>query len=199
MPNHPGHRTRHRRHSGRAFQGAAAFGLVTLVVVCLAAPVCLNAQSPPPGFEPDRTDTTRTVAVNLYFADSTRFALLAERRQLPRPANPVDFAKNILRELSAGPRNRRLAQTLPEDDILRSFFIDADKTAYVDLGDAMWAQHPGGVQAELLALYSIVNSLVLNMAEIDAVKLLSRGREPTPETGHVDLRYPLKANILLVR
>ena len=188
---------KHHPNFGRTRQGAAVIAMVAVVFAWLAAPVCLGAQTPPP--EPDRMEASRTVPVNLYFGDTVRFALRAERRQLTRPANPVEFAKNILRELTAGPRDRRLARALPDGDILRSLFIAADKTAYVDLGDALWTHHPDGVQADMLALYSIVNSLVLNMAEIDAVKIMSRGREPIPTDGHLDLHYPLKADILLIR
>ena len=178
----------------------ALLTIIMVPAICLLACPGLDAQTPPSG-EPGtvRPETARAVVLSLYFADSERFALLAEQRQLPYPENPVAFGKTIIRELTTGPRGKHLLRTLPDGDILRAFFIDTDKTAYVDLNAAMWARHPGGVQADMLAIYSIVNSLVLNMAEIDAVKIMSRGREPIPTDGHLDLHYPLKADILLIR
>jgi len=160
---------------------------------------CLYAETPPVVQEPDQAEISRVVTVSLYFAGRDRLALLAEQRQLPRPKNPVAHGRTIIRELAAGPRNDNLRPTLPDSSRLRSFFIAPDKTAYVDLGSDMWAHHPGGVQSDILALYSIVNSLVLNMAEIDAVKILTPDSEPVIPAGHLDLRYPLKADILLIR
>ena len=180
--------------------GIIAFtAMVLLTAVCGLFSPGLYAQTPPALPGPDRAEISRTVTVSLYFAGKDRFALLAEQRQLPRPKSPVALGRTIIRELITGPRNKNRVRTLPDSDILRSFFIASDKTAYVDLGNAMWAHHPGGVQSDILAIYSIVNSLVLNMAEIDAVKILILGREPIIPAGHLDLRYPLKANILLIR
>ena len=173
--------------------------MIIIPVLGLLAHPCLYAHASPGEEMPDGLETARTVTVNLYYADQARFALLAEQRQLSRFENPVALGRTIIRELAAGPIDKQRIRTLPNGDILKTFFIDADKTAYVDLNPEMWTHHPGGVQADMLAIYSIVNSLVLNMAEIDAVKILSPGREPTPTTGHLDLRYPLKANILLIR
>ncbi|MCP3954493.1 MAG: GerMN domain-containing protein [Desulfobacterales bacterium] len=200
MSKFPGHRTRRKPGLRLSRQGIAA--MVTLMMmpaIGLLTSPCLWAQRSLSRPEPDRPATARAVTISLYFADNTRFALLAEQRQLPRPDNPVAFGRTIIRELAAGPRGKHLGRALPDGDILRSFFIASDRTAYVDLSREMWTYHPGGVQADVLAIYSMINSLVLNMAEIDAVKILSLGRELSPAAGHLDLRYPLKANILLIR
>ena len=161
----------------------------------------LYARTPPVVQEAGRTEISRTVTVNLYFTGKDQFSLLAEQRTLSGPQNPVVLGRAIIRELAAGPRNKNLVRTLPDSNILRTFFIASDKTAYIDFGSEMWAHHPGGVQADMLAIYSIVNSLVLNMSAIDAVKILNPGpgREPILPAGHLDLHYPLKANILLIR
>jgi hypothetical protein len=174
--------------------------MIMVPTICLLAGTRLDAQTPPsggPGAE--RLEIARAVTLSLYFKDSARFALLAEQKQLPHPGNPVALGKTIIRELAAGPRGKHLIRTLPDGDILRTLFIDVDKTAYIELNPDMWTRHPGGVQSDMLAVYSIVNSLILNMAEINAVKILSPGRKPIPAPGHLDLHYPLKANILLIR
>ena len=139
------------------------------------------------------------MTISLYFADPNRFALQAEQRKILRPETPTALGKLIVRELSTGPQKQELERTLPAADVLRSLFIDGNRTAYVDFNNIMWQKHPGGIQADMLAIYSIVNSLVLNMAEIEAVQFLNLGREPLSTAGHLDLRYPLKANILLIR
>jgi hypothetical protein len=89
--------------------------------------------------------------------------------------------------------------TLPLGTSFRTFFIDQKKTAYVDLNGSIREKHPGGTLAEILTIYSLVNSLVLNIKEIDTVKILIEGRETMTLSGHFDTRLPLKANMLLVR
>ena len=59
--------------------------------------------------------------------------------------------------------------------------------------------HPGGIGTEIMTIYSIVNSLVLNIPEIDAVKILIDGKESITLAGHIDLKFPLKADMLLIR
>jgi hypothetical protein len=48
-------------------------------------------------------------------------------------------------------------------------------------------------------VYSIVNSLILNVTDIEAVKILIEGQESITLAGHIDLQQPLKANMLLIR
>jgi hypothetical protein len=50
-----------------------------------------------------------------------------------------------------------------------------------------------------LTIYSLVNTLVLNLPEIDRIKILINGREATTLGGHVDLQFPFNANMLLIR
>ncbi len=200
MQRDPGNKIWCRPKFKKNRPGITAFAVMVLISATggFSSP-CLYAETPPTVQAPSQAEIPRAVTVSLYFAGQDRLALLAEQRQLPRPKSPVAHGRTIIRELTAGPRNENLMRTLPDSDILRSFFIAPDKTAYVDLGNEMWTRHPGGVRSDILALYSIVNSLVLNMAEVDAVKILVLGREPIIPAGHLDLRYPLKADILLIR
>jgi hypothetical protein len=201
MPKHSSHKLRCKPDAFGPRTGIPAVRAMIMIsaALCLLTAPGLCARASTGGQVPDGLETDRAVTLSLYFADPARFALLAEQRQLPRPENPLALGRAIIGELVAGPYNKHLVRTLPDGAILRALFIDADKTAYVDLDNTMWARHPGSVQSDILAVYSIVNSLVLNMAEIDTVKILSRGREPIPAAGHLDLRYPFKANILLIR
>jgi hypothetical protein len=50
-----------------------------------------------------------------------------------------------------------------------------------------------------MTIFSIVNSLILNIPEVDAVKILIEGRESMTLAGHIDLRSSFKANLLLIR
>jgi len=137
-------------------------------------------------------------AVHLYFAGKDNSFLIAEKRVLFPSDDPAEFGNLIIDALIKGPRGG-LMRTIPVGSAVRAFFITKDGTAYVDFTDAVEEKHPGGSKSELITIYSIVNSLVLNVPEITAVKILIGGREAKTLAGHIDLRFPFKADMLLVR
>jgi hypothetical protein len=59
--------------------------------------------------------------------------------------------------------------------------------------------HPGGSNSELLTIFSVVNSLVLNVNEIERVKILIDGQDTQTLAGHIDLDFPHKAHMLIIR
>jgi len=136
---------------------------------------------------------------HLYFSDKKNSFLKAEQRRLSRAGEkPISFGKSIVKALIEGPRND-LGRTIPDGSELRALFIAKDGITYVDMTKAIRDQHPGGAKSELLAIYSIVNSLILNVPDIQSVKLLIEGNEAETLAGHIDLRSPFKANMLLIR
>lgn len=136
--------------------------------------------------------------VHLYFSDQKNSFLIAEGWNLAHPSNPDEFGKVIVSALIEGPRTG-LMRTIPAGTTLKAFYVTRDGIAYVDLSDTIKDAHPGGVKSELFTIYSMVNSLILNIPEINAVKILIGGREAMTLSGHVDLRFPFKANMLLIR
>jgi hypothetical protein len=100
--------------------------------------------------------------------------------------------------LIEGPK-RGGSRTLPETARVRALFVSGDGVAYVDFVDNAFEQHPGGVGSELITLYSVVNTLVLNIEDIRCVKLLIGGQEAVTLAGHVDLAPVYKAAMLWVR
>ena len=136
--------------------------------------------------------------VHLYFSDKKNSFLIAEVWNLGHSDNPAEFGKIIVEALANGPRTG-LMRTLPEGTTLNAFYVTRDGTAYVDMSNKIRQAHPGGIKSELFIIYSIVNSLILNIPEIDAVKILIGGRDAVTLAGHIDLRFPFKANMLLIR
>ena len=179
------------------FLAIAAGGALSLVLLnqfyksAPKSPLVRPLQSTP------KKDLIKTRA-HLYFADKEKPFLIAEERDLLHAEDAVSFAKMIVTTLSEGPR-QELMRTLPTETVLRTLFIDQNKTAYVDFNESLKENHPGGSQTEILTIYAIVNSLVLNIPEIETVKILFDGRESMTLCGHTDLRFPMKANMLLVR
>jgi spore germination protein GerM len=137
--------------------------------------------------------------VHLYFSDESNFFLKSEKRIFHFRKNPSDKARKILNSLIEGPRETDKIRTVPRETKIRGIYLTQNKTCYVDLTYPVADNHPGGCQTEMLTVFSIVNSLVLNMAEVDSVKILVDGKNRQTLAGHVDIRFPLKANLLIVR
>jgi len=134
----------------------------------------------------------------VYFADQTGTYLAAEQRSVHYASDPSELGRNIINTLLKGPQ-KDLAPTIPGGTVLRAFYVDRNKTAYVDLSNAVQKNHPGGSRSELMTIYSVVNSLVLNIPSIERVKILIDGREAETLAGHIDLSLPFKADMLIIR
>lgn len=144
------------------------------------------------------TRQQQTSVAHLYFADKDSSFLVAERRVLRHAEGPTNFGRKIVEALINGPSDG-YTRTIPQNTVLRALYITADGICYVDVSAAIKESHPGGVQSELLTLYSLVNSLILNIPEIKAVKILIDGHESMTLAGHIDVQDPIKANMLLIR
>ena len=105
---------------------------------------------------------------------------------------------SIVEALIKGPR-QGLVRTIPQNTKIRAIYVTQEGICYVYLTSAIADQHPGGIKSELLTVYSIVNSVVLNVPEVKAVKILINGRESMTLAGHINLQVPVKANMLLIR
>ena len=137
-------------------------------------------------------------AAHLYFADRDYYYLMSEQRVVSHSGNSVDFARAIVEALIKGPQ-KSLVRTIPANAKLRAIYIAPAGVCYVDLSSDVGNDHPGGCNSELLTIYSVVNSLILNVPEIKRVKLLIDGKEVQTLAGHIDLAFPLEANMLLIR
>ena len=153
---------------------------------------------PVPQVQKEVQDTQSLSMVHLYFADRFGNYLQAEERQLSSATNTVEKGRLIVNALIKGPKTD-LIRTIPLGTRLHAFYLDRDGRVYVDLSDNLINDSPGGCKSEILAIYSIVNSLILNTPEIDAVKILINGREAPTLGGHIDYRYSFTADMLLIR
>ncbi len=112
--------------------------------------------------------------------------------------DPVEFGRAIVEALIKGPQ-KGLVRTIPAGTELSAIYIDPDNVCYVDLSESVTKKHPGGTNSELLTIYSVVNSLILNVSEIKQVKILIEGNEAPTLAGHINLQFPFKAHMLLIR
>ena len=136
---------------------------------------------------------------HLYFADAKRPFLVTETRVVMNTDDAVTLGRHLIAMLVDGPDDGTNLPTLPERTTLRSFFLLGNGTAVVDFSAALRENHPGSCRMEQLSLFSIVNSLVLNIPEVVRVKILIDGEEATTLAGHLTLDAPLTADMLLTR
>lgn len=136
--------------------------------------------------------------VYLYFVDKENDYLVSEARHIADKQPQATYCRKIVEALIKGPSGSAV-NPIPDKTALRAVYLDRKGVAYVDLTAPVKDNHPGGVRAEMMTVYSIINTLILNVSPVERVKLLIDGREADTLAGHIDIRYPLKADMLLVR
>ena len=134
----------------------------------------------------------KRTAVLFFVADGTR--LVREARELGPCGDAVVCLKDVLGELTNGPLGE-FDEALPEGTVINSVRIDGD-LAGVDLNSTFSDGLLSGSSAEMLAVYSIVDTITVNFPQIARVKLTIEGNENTI-LRHLDLSDPLVADYAL--
>lgn len=132
----------------------------------------------------------------LYFpADGGRLA--GERRELQVTESPRDRTRKIVQGLLAGPRAQNLYRPFPQGVRLGSVLL-ADDVVYLDL---VWDGHPeppsSGATEEIQRIYSVVDSICLNVPQVQRVAILWNGFQRLT-FGHLDLSRPMRPDRSLV-
>jgi len=136
--------------------------------------------------------------VTLYFSDSEGEYLVGEKREILKKREAREEAEETITELIKGPKGK-LIPTLPLRTKLLSLRLDERGLAKVNFNKALSKDHPGGSSAEIMTVYSIVNSLTLNFPQIRRVQILIEGEVGESIAGHLSLDQPVSPNLDLVR
>jgi germination protein M len=97
----------------------------------------------------------------------------------------------VVAELLVGPEGQ-LAPLFTYPAELLGVWVDDRGHAYVDLSAPPTPLE--GSHTELLVVYGVVDSILLNCPELRGVQLLFGGTEVDSLTGHLDLSRPLALN-----
>jgi len=178
--------------------GALLIGYVTLHPFQLADAQTQSISRDDSQLNSDSPQPSDKIAAHLYFADRSNSFLKSELRIMRQPGDPVEFGRAIIDALIKGPQ-KGLIRTIPDGTELSAIYIDPNNVCYVDLSGPIRTKHSGGINSELLTIYSVVNSLILNVSEIKRVKILIDGNEAPTLAGHINLQLPFRANMLLIR
>jgi spore germination protein GerM len=139
----------------------------------------------------------RSISVKLFFQAADRPGLLIEERPVAFSTDLSRQIKTVVDELIAGSKSGHLATMAPETRVLE-VFVTARGVAYVSLSKEAAAATGQGSEAELVTVYSVVNSLTVNFPAIKRVQILLEDK-PTPTLwGHVDLTRPLSPDMTLL-
>lgn len=125
----------------------------------------------------------------LLFAGSDG-RLHPELREVPLPGEVNERARLVVRELLAGPTDG-LAPVVPYPAEVYAVFVDSGR-AFIDITAP--PEPLEGSNVELMLVYGIVDSVLLNCPELQAVQILFGGAEVPTLTGHLDLSKPLVLN-----
>jgi spore germination protein GerM len=185
-----------------------SYRLLTIVAVCILAG-CVLALGYRALFSTGAKDQTESRSgsflpnlakgkAHLYFTNQDGQSLKAEERSLVRYDNAVEHATSIVNALIEGPRGE-LLPTLPAGTRVLSLYVTEDRIAFVDFDRTIREKHPRSTLSELFTVFSVVNSITLNVSEVEATKILIEGREVKTLAGHIDIRFPLRPDILMIK
>jgi hypothetical protein len=167
-------------------------GLVLLLLLATTSAGCRRPDDAPaaPGADPDPA-IDNSLGAELYFP--TGNGLLAiEPRPLALSGDTATQVRALLTALLEGPREEGLAPLFDTPVTLLEVYLDADGTAFADLGAADQEAPPAiGSTEELQVVYSLVNTVALNVSGVHRVVLLWNGHQRETWAGHVDTARPL--------
>ncbi len=133
------------------------------------------------------------IRVTLFFPMRDDGLLRPEERDVEKPVDAAGFARELMREEIAGPKDPSLVAALPEKFSLRNVFIPGNGQIVADFNvDPAWARAAGS-DDELAAVGAIVDTLLQNLAQTDSVRILVNGNPVETLAGHIDVSRPLPA------
>ena len=141
-------------------------------------------------------EAERTISVKLYFESPDGAGLVPEDRSLPFSNELARQLKTVVQELVRGSTSG-LSSPLPVDTKVLEVFVTARGVAFVSLSKEA-ASAESGSAAELLSVYSIVDSVTANFPAVKWVQILVDDRPVPTLAGHVDISRPLPADMTLV-
>jgi spore germination protein GerM len=151
----------------------------------LAAACKEKSRIPPPN--PNVANTVAMRLVQLFY-ESPRMRLAAEPRSVPLPANRAAALPMVVRELIKGPAAPTSLRLFPPDTAVRGAYLLPGGTVVVDLGGPTLTDGWGtGSHQELMAIYSLVETVTANFEDAQRVRILINGSPAETLAGHISL------------
>jgi germination protein M len=135
----------------------------------------------------------QTIKITLYFPNADASGLVPVERTVQVSNQEVITA--MFSELSSPPSG--LAKPLTKGTILRSAAVK-DGVATLDLSSEFKKNFGGGSSAEMMTIYSIVNTIT-TLSNVHSVQFLLEGKKLDGILGNLDTSSPLTPNGSLIR
>ena len=158
---------------------------IACLIVVASATACRKPKPLTPNLNVENKVALRSI--RLYF-ESPQMLLTSETRDVQLPENPAGALPAVMRELVKGSANQGVPPSLPADTVVRGAYLLPNGVALVDLGGATLTQGWGtGSHEELMAVYSVVETVVANFPQTRRVRLLINGEPAETLAGHIAL------------
>ena len=173
--------------------------IVLFIILCGASYIFIRYDVlKPPKESPRRVPQKRELTVNLFFADPNSEKLAAEQRTIPQKKELKQTIATTVEEFIKGPKGN-LVNTIPSNTVLKEIRIDSTGVVWVDFSSHLSKSHPGGSSAEILTVYAIVNTILLNFHEVKKVRILIEGESVDTLAGHIDCSEPFVADRSIIQ
>jgi hypothetical protein len=162
------------------------------VVLSLAILIAASGCKKKPLSQNLNVENKVTVRPVTLFYEGPEMLLVREVRNVALPENPAGALSKVARELLNGSSNAGVPHIFPRDTVVRATFLLPDGTAFIDLGGPTLAQGWGtGSHEELMAVYSVVQTVTTNFPEAKRVRILINDEPAETLAGHVNLSRAL--------
>jgi hypothetical protein len=131
-------------------------------------------------------EVKRTINVKLFFEDAVTYH-----------ANLARQLRVVVEELLRGSTSGHVAPLAGGARVLE-VFVTARGVAYVDVSKEITETPRPGTESEMMAVFSLVNSITVNFPAIKRVQILVEGRTADTLAGHIDLSHPLTPDLTLL-
>jgi len=147
---------------------------------------------------PHGAQVARRINVRLYFEWLDQDGLGSEEREVAFSPDLAEQLRSVVEEMVKGPTTAGLAPTLAAGTRVLEVFVRAGGIVYIALSGEVRVGLAGGSRAELLTVYSLVNTVVTNFPSTTRVQILVDDQSLPSLGGHVDLSRALAPDMTLV-
>jgi len=156
-----------------------------------------SSPAPAAAAEEEAARVERRINVKLFLQAPDRTGLAIEERAVTFSSDLAGQVRAVVEELIQGSKSGLQPTLAPQTRVLE-VFVSPRGVAYVDLSKEAQGLSEGGSEAELITVYSIVNSLTANFPAIKRVQILVEDKPATTLAGHIDLTHPLPPDMTLL-
>lgn len=163
---------------------------VLALALVLIAGACKKKETPNANLNAQNKVAVRPVRL---FYEGKQMLLVGEQRNIALPESSAAALPIVVRELMKGPSTPDALRLFPQDTVVRAAYLLPGGTAIIDLGGTTLSNGWGtGSHQELMAAYSLAQTISANFTEGRRVRVLVNGTQAETLAGHLSLLKSLE-------